>query len=281
MASRWFALKGVFDATAVPSRSTPSPASAQVPVMAVFSLAGGVGKTSLVATLGRALCARGEQVLLVDTTAYGLLPFFFGAQDQRPGMLRTFSPPGGSGDAPIQMFTADPQSLGPANAPQESLTTEIGKYARSGVSRVIVDLATASDATTRHILRMNPMILVPVIPDMNSVVSVSSIDAFFQHHGAAGGSSVTPYYVLNKFDPSLALHLDVREVLRERLGDRLLRFALRRTPAISEALAEGMTVMDYAPNSTGAEDFGVLAEWVKSVSAPAPPGYRGARWSEQ
>jgi cellulose biosynthesis protein BcsQ len=39
--------------------------------MAVFSLAGGVGKTSLVATLGRALSARGERVLLVDTAAYG------------------------------------------------------------------------------------------------------------------------------------------------------------------------------------------------------------------
>jgi cellulose biosynthesis protein BcsQ len=78
--------------------------------MAVFSLAGGVGKTSLVATLGRALSARGERVLLVDTAAFGLLPFFFGATDQRPGLLRTFSPPGVSSDAPIQMVTMDPEA---------------------------------------------------------------------------------------------------------------------------------------------------------------------------
>jgi cellulose biosynthesis protein BcsQ len=92
---------------------------------------------------------------------------------------------------------------------------------------------------------------------------------------------VTPYYVLNQFDPSLPLHLDVREVLREQLGDRLLPFALRRAPAVSEALAEGMTVMDYAPNSTVAEDFGSLAGWVKSLAAPAGSGYRGVRWSER
>ncbi len=43
-------------------------------------------------------------------------PFFFGARDQRPGVLRTFSPPSASGDAPIQMITIDPEALGPENA---------------------------------------------------------------------------------------------------------------------------------------------------------------------
>jgi cellulose biosynthesis protein BcsQ len=70
-------------------------------------------------------------------------------------------------------------------------------------------------------------------------------------------------------------------VLREQLGDRLLPFALRRATAMSEALAEGMTVMDYAPNSIVAEDFGTLAGWVKSLSAPASTTYRGVRWSER
>ena len=279
LTSRWFALKGVFAGVSAPVEAAPAPVASRAPVMAVFSLAGGVGKTSLVATLGRALSARGERVLLVDTAAYGLLPFFFGARDQRPGMLRTFSPPGASGDAPIQMVTIDPETLGSEMASQETLTGEIAKYSY-GVNRVIVDLATASGATTRRLLRMAPMILVPVIPDMNSVVSVGSIDAFFQHNGVAG-NRVLPYYVLNQFDPSLPLHLDVREVLREQLGDRLLPFALRRAPAMSEALAEGMTVMDYAPNSTVAEDYGSLAGWVKSLSAPASTGYRGVRWSER
>jgi cellulose synthase operon protein YhjQ len=286
LTSRWFALKGVFEGTsgAVEAVPAPGPASAQAasraPVIAVFSLAGGVGKTSLVATLGRALSARGERVLLVDTAAYGVLPFFFGARDQRPGVLRTFSPPSASGDAPIQMVTIDPDTLGPENAAQETLSSEIARHSR-GVSRVLVDLATASGATTRRLLKMSPTVLVPIIPDMSSVVSVSSIDAFFQHNSAAQGKQVLPYYVLNQFDPSLPLHLDVREVLREQVGDRLLPFTLRRAPAVSEALAEGMTVMDYAPNSNVAEDFGSLAGWVKSLAAPASTGFRGVRWSER
>ena len=251
-----------------------------MPVLGIFSLAGGVGKTSLVATLGRALSARGERVLLVDTAAYGLLPFFFGARDQRPGQLRTFTPPASSGDSPIQMVTVDPDSFGPETAVQEGLTAEVAKYSH-GVGRVIVDLATASGSTTRRILKLQPLILVPVVPDMNSVVSVSSIDAFFERNAGAAGKAAMPYYVLNQFDPSLPLHLDVREVLREQIGERLLPFALRRAPTVSEALAEGMTVMDYAPNSTVAEDFSSLAGWVKTVSAPAGSSFRGVRWSER
>jgi cellulose synthase operon protein YhjQ len=280
LTSRWFALNGVFAAASVPAEAVPAPAAQRAPVLAVFSLAGGVGKTSLVATLGRALSARGERVLLVDTAAYGLLPFFFGARDQRPGVLRTFTAPGAGGDAPIQMITMDPETLGPETAPQETLTQEISRHAR-GAGRVLVDLATASGATTRRLLRMAPTVLVPVVPDLSSVVSVSSIDAFFQHNVSASGQQVRPFYILNQFDPSVPLHLDVREVLREQLGDRLLPFALRRTPAVSEALAEGMTVVDYAPNSTAAEDFGALAGWVKSLAAPASSGYRGVRWSER
>jgi cellulose synthase operon protein YhjQ len=280
LTSRWFALRGIFDAAPPPVEPPPAPVITRAPAMAVFSLAGGVGKTSLVATLGRALSARGERVLLVDTAAFGLLPFFFGATDQRPGLLRTFSPPGVSSDAPIQMVTLDPEGIGNDANGQESLSGEILKFSR-GASRVIIDLATASGSTTRRILRLSPLVLVPVIPDMNSVVSVSSIDAFFEHNSNPNGKPSLPYYVLNQFDASLPLNLDVREVLREQLAERLLPFALRRAPAISEALAEGMTVMDYAPNSTLAEDFSTLAGWVKSLSAPATTSYRGVRWSER
>lgn len=295
IASRWFALKSVFDPNAAPVEQQQQQAPARVPALAVFSLAGGVGKTSIVAALGRALSSRGERVLLVDTATYGLLPFFFGARDQRPGQLRTFNPPTVSTEAPIQLVTLDPDGPAPAdfrgeaqnadpNQPrpqdQDWLLQEIVKTSR-GASRILIDLPTASGATTRRILRMGPVVLVPVVPDMSSVVSVGAIESFFRNTSNVMGKPILPYYVLNQFDYSLPLHLDVREILREQIGDRLLPFALRRSPAISEALAEGMTVMDYAPTATVAEDYASLAGWVRGVSAPATVAQRGVRWSER
>jgi cellulose synthase operon protein YhjQ len=281
LASRWFALQGMFEGGAPMTQVAPAaPTAARAPVLAIFSLAGGVGKTSITATLGRALSGRGERVLLIDAAAFGLLPFFFGARDQRPGFLRTFSPPPSSGDAPIQMITLDPETMGPESATQEALSTEISKYAR-GAGRVLIDLPTASGSVARRIMRMSPQILVPLVPDMSSVVSVSSIDAFFQHHNGVPAHPTPPHYVLNQFDSSLPLHLDVREILREQLGNRLLPFVLRQSPTVSEALAEGMTIVDYAPNSAVADDYSSLAAWVKSFSAPATATFRGVRWSER
>ena len=302
IANRWYALKSVLDPHAAPEQVAAQP-PARVPVLAIFSLAGGVGKTSLVASLGRALSSRGERVLLVDTAAYGLLPFFFGARDQRPGMLRTFNPPGASADAPIQLVTLDPDGQPPEHGGSDLhqgqipdpnsfqgqggnpdwLAQEIGRYTRAA-HRVLIDLPTASGSTTRRVLRLAPTVVVPVLPDMNSVVSVGAIESFFRNNGTGvntGGKQILPYYLLNQFDYSLPLHLDVREILREQIGDRLLPFALRRSPAVSEALAEGMTVMDYAPSAVVAEDYANLAGWVRSLSAPATQSYRGVRWSER
>jgi len=281
LTSRWFALKGLFDAAAAPvPEVAASSAASRVPVLAVFSLAGGVGKTSLVATLARALSARGERLLLIDTASFGLLPFFFGARDQRPGVLRTFSAPGASGDAPIQTVAIDPDTLEPENINPDALGQEIARQAKSA-NRVLVDVATASGSLTRRLLRISPQVLVPVVPDMTSVVSVGAIERFFRQHPSPGGRQIQPYYLLNQFDQTQPLHLDVREVLREQLGERLLPFAMRRTSAVSEALAEGMTVIDYAPNSTLVEDFFSLAGWVKTSAVPVSSSFRGVRWSEK
>ena len=73
----------------------------------------------------------------------------------------------------------------------------------------------------------------------------------------------------------------MREILQLRLGDRLLPFVVRSSPAFNEALAEGMTVMDYAPESAVAEDYRNLAAWVTRLEPPAATTTHGARWRER
>jgi cellulose biosynthesis protein BcsQ len=92
---------------------------------------------------------------------------------------------------------------------------------------------------------------------------------------------LSPFYLLNQFDGALPLHLDVREVLRRQLGDRLLHTVIRRSPAVSEALAEGMTVLDYAANAPVSQDYLEVASWLRSVSPPATAEHRGVLRGEQ
>lgn len=282
VAARWFALKGVFDQ---PGQDQPESApvrqkETRTPVLAVFSLAGGVGKTSLVATIGRSLSSMGEKVLLTDTTSHGLLPFYFGASELRQGTVRTFSPPSGSTDAPIYLVSYDIDHKGTDEAAREQLADEIINNSR-GMHRILLDLTSTSGWIVRRMARMNPTILVPVAPDMNSVISLQMVEKFFAGINDSEGRPLQPYYVINQFDTSLPLHLDVREVMRRQLGDRLLPFVIRRAPAVSEALAEGMTVVDYAPDAPVAEDYLNLATWLRTVAAPATAGFRNVRWSER
>ena len=280
VASRWFALRELFEQE--PQEKAPKePASqsGEVPVMAVFSLAGGVGKTSLVATLGRALASSGEKVLLTDTTSHGLLPFYFGASELKPGVVRTFAPPAGSADAPVHLLSFDLRDKGGDEVAQDWLAEELTRNGQ-GMQRVLVDLSPAMPWVVRRLARLNSMVVVPMAPDMSSVISLGAVERFFADITDSNGRPVHPRYLLNGFDASQPLHLDVREVLRQQLGDRLLPFVVRRSPAMSEALAEGMTVMDYAPETAVAGDVLNLASWLRTQAAPAA-GFRKARWSEQ
>ena len=281
VASRWFALKGVFEQADDPAEAASlRQKETRTPVLAVYSLAGGVGKTSLVATVGRSLSAMGEKVLLTDTTSHGLLPFYFGANELQHDTVRTFSPPSGSTDAPISLVSHEMEEKGRELSAQELFLEEIVTNSQ-GMHRILLDLSASSGWVIRQMARMNLTVLVPLAPDMNSVIGMGHVEKFFSGLTDNDALPLRPFYLLNQFDPSLPLHLDVREVLRRKLGDRLLPFVIRRAPAVSEALAEGMTVVDYAPDTPIAEDYISIATWLRTIAAPAAAGFRNVRWTER
>ena len=278
-ATRWHALRSIFAPVQAPLDPSSFPAFEQrPPLVVVFSLAGGVGKTCLVATLGRVLSALGEHTLLAETAACGILPFYFGSRELRPGVVRTFFPPGAFGedcDAPVQMLNLQGDGSPGDGNQQDPLLTELLRDGR-GASRIVVDVATANRKWMSRLLSLRPTLLVPILPDMSSVACLGSLEAL----DAGPASDEKPLYLLNQFDASSPLHRDVRVILQQQLGDRLLPFVLRRSSLVSEALAEGMTVIDYAPGSEVAADYRDLAGWLRSLSAPATAG-AGGRWSER
>jgi cellulose synthase operon protein YhjQ len=293
VAARWYALKGVFQQPGLDLATELRPNrqnEVHTPILGVFSLAGGVGKTSLVATLGRALSSLGEQVLLADTTSHGLLPFYFGASELIPGVVRNFSPPPGSKDAPIHLVGYDVDRRGAIQTREDRRNEDAGAQDKlaadllrdsQGTHRVLLDLPATSSWVVRRVACMNPTVLIPLAPDMNSVITLQSVHQFLQSIQDADGHPLSPYFILNQFDPALPLHIDVREVLRQQLGERLLPFVIHRAPAISEALAEGMTIIDYAPESVAAQDYLNVATWIRGTAASTSAGFRYVRWSER
>ncbi len=255
----------------------------------VYSLAGGAGKTSLVANMGRALASLGEKVLLAEMTEQRLLPLYFGASGLQANFVRSFPPPEGRPDTPVNVIGYDAagwetgREAGRATNLDRSerdthaeMFEDILMHARRA-DRVLIDLSVSCGWLAARMAWLCPRVLVPLAADMNSVVSLQAVERSFQAMQDGEGRPLEPVYLLNQFDASSALHREVREVLRGELGERLLPFSIRRSSGVGEALAEGTTVVDCDPESEVAKDYFGVAEWLLTASMPGLPTIPGRR----
>src|SRR6185437_12721347 len=110
-----------------------------------------------------------------------------------------FSPPSGSTDAPLSCVSYDVDHRGGDQAAQDWFAEELTRHSR-GLQRVLLDLSGGSGWVARRLARMNPTVLVPVAPDMNSVISLQAVEKFFAGVNDADGRLVHPYFLLNQFD---------------------------------------------------------------------------------
>ena len=241
------------------------------PALAVYSLAGGVGKTTFCASLGRILCSLGEQVLLVDASVSGLLPFYFGAADLRTG-LRTFLAPEPH-YPPLQVLGAD-------EVTKEWLDGDV-KTAMLHAQRTIFDLGSASMSMLPEIFGMCGVVLIPLLPDLNSILTVSRIEASLKAMKSRGIQIPPAFYLFNRFDENDPMHQQARGLVQRQCGEHLLPMTIHSGAEIAQAIASRMTVADHAPESDVTRDFMEVASWVRKVAPVHLVGRAPGRWSER
>ena len=251
------------------------------PVTAVVSPAGGAGATSLAAALARALVTDGERVLLVETVPQSLLPLYFGLGPLVPGELRTVTARADvSGAASIAAFDAASFVLADATEryarQRQEAAIETLLDRAQGFDRIVIDLSPEAEWMVHRLAALRPMVLAPVAPEMSSVAGLQALEQRFAAIRDSEGGALLPFYVLNLFDAGLPLHLDIREVLRRELDGRLLAVAVRRSASVGEALAQGKTVLEYAPESPVARDYGELARWMAEAAPASAEAIAGA-----
>ena len=235
--------------------------------ISVFSLAGGTGRTSISAGLARVLAGSGLRVLLADTSAYSLLPRLFGGDDSRQGVLRRFIPVTGGRNQMMTQVSLAVEPFAGDDVEQYRILHEFSRETAS-MDRIIWDLGGAPLDWAAKVLRISTQILVPLLPNMQSLVQLRATKSFLDRV-QEGRSSLTWDYVLNGFDENDPSHVDIRGRLRQLLGDQLLDESLRSSPMVDEALLRGKTVFDHAPESGLAADFWRLGSRIRQVNEAA------------
>jgi cellulose synthase operon protein YhjQ len=262
---RWSAIQDVFsqgttdNADAVAAHTLPDGS------ISVFAAGGGVGKTTIGATLARVLTSMGESILLAGLTLDSILPLYFGARSASGGTLRSFLMPRDHERGSLHLYL---DYLSVAGLDGGTGGTELldrlcsqAELVKDDVDRSVMVLPVGSLESLTPILRSASICLAILVPDLASAIGVGKLMRFFKEHE---DQPISPYFLINKFDAARALHQEMRSRLQEQLGEHLLPVVIRRSDDVQDALAAGMTVIDYAPGTAVAQDFRHLAEWVVS-----------------
>jgi cellulose biosynthesis protein BcsQ len=239
------------------------------PVLAVYSIAGGVGKTTLCANLGKTLCSLGERLLLVDASGRALLPFYFGASDLRPGP-RKFVAPGANQF--IQVIVAD-------KVTPRWLEGEV-KPLMLASQRTIFDLGPACEDLLPTILGMCTVVLIPLLPDLNSLITVSRIESALKAQ-SVGSKTPAVFYLFNRFDELSSNDQRAWAFVAQHCGQRLLPITHHDSAEMAEAIGSGSSGADLTPGSDLSHDYLELAFWIRRVAPVTSAGFLPSEWRAQ
>jgi cellulose synthase operon protein YhjQ len=224
--------------------------------MAILSLAGGVGKTTLAVSLARILSGMHRQVLLADCGLFPSIPHHLGARGQRLGPLQFFYAPASAAALPVGMFRLPLVEL------HKRAFQELLEQVEASESLLLIDLPTLHGTPAAEVMAHVDHVLVPVTPDVHSIGGLSHLKRLFE----ASNYHPKVHYLINRFDESRALHHEIKERLPKLLGGDVLPFVVHEDPAVQEAAAHGITIVDYRPQSTAVLEIAALAEWLGGIS---------------
>jgi chromosome partitioning protein len=242
-----------------------------------FSLKGGTGKTTLSSSLGWLLAEAGYSILMIDLDPQGHLTQSF---QGKPAVGQTSLYQVLIDDRPLTaavISTPHPKiSLVPTTSGHFDLNYALfGKPWREWKLKdalsaiypfpydlVIMDAGANLNWITYNALFAAQTLIIPVLPDLYSFLSLKSLFAFlekiendYKYHFKA------IWVLLNKLNNYRPLDRENREALKKYYHSFLMPVMIREDPKFSQALLKQEPVSVFAPQSTAARDLKKLVDF--------------------
>lgn len=229
--------------------------------IAVYSMKGGVGKSTLAVNLAWAAATlSGRKTLLWDLDAQGAASFVIGSGKAPPAPARALFAREIEPEALIRP-TATPNldliAADPSLWKLDRFLFDLGKKHRLGkliemlgtrYERILLDCPPGMSETSEQVLRAADLIVAPVIP---SPLSHRALDAVVAFAGRQSGRHAPILPVFSMVDRRRALH---RAALEARPDWPVLPMA----SAVEQMATERAPLAAFAPRSPAAEAFNAL-----------------------
>lgn len=245
-----------------------------MPVLVVRSPKGGVGKTTLTASLAIGLCALGWNVIAVDFDVQNSLRLHLQTdpRDTRGWATGLFQPQGWRGatlmnpqGVAVLPFGAV-ENTSAANldniaaAAEASLMPDLAAIGRDRDTLVIMDTSPGPSRLTAAACGIAELEVAILLADPASYAAGAALTAKAREERRTGRFSAM-VYVINQLDVSRSLSRDVHAALSSQLGPRLIG-SVHQDAAIAEALANQQSILLYDRNSRAARDILGIAVWL-------------------
>jgi cellulose synthase operon protein YhjQ len=250
--------------------------------IAIVSAAGGVGRSTLTASLATLLAQREIAVLTVDfdpqnllstllgsdeASLGGLLPDFLTRKDFGKSALVNSNevaclPFGRANEASLVTFEqhlrADPdwlkKCIAQVNYPSETF--------------LLMDTPRLPSFYARQTIVAADLVLAVLAPDARSLALLPTIEATLSR--CAPGCQLI--YVVNGLDSTRALHSDLLARFRSTLQMRLCPYPVHRDEAIPRAMTNRANLQSLSPDSLVVHDLNGLLNWLLAGPASSLDG---------
>jgi cellulose synthase operon protein YhjQ len=239
-----------------------------VKIIAIVSAKGGVGKTTVTATLSTALRYRGNAVFTADLDPQNALRFHFGLDPQDISGISRATLAGQPWSETCFQSAAGVVVL-PFGSVNESdreafedyldanpcwLRQQLDTLGLEDDDIVVLDTPPGPSVYMRQALTTANVVVIVTLPDAASYATLPMMEGLVQTYCTARAGFSSHSYVINQVDNSRQLAKDVVQVMNAKFGERVIGL-IHQDPAVSEALAYDKSVLDYDDKCQATKDF--------------------------